>query len=131
MVFKDRRLFYVILLAGLFVIIVEFFSYLENPVSNPAALPEAGSQIVNPASSNCKENGGSVEIRENDGGQVGFCVFDDKSECEEWAFWRGNCKKGDKFCKDLCGNGICEEIVCMAAGCPCAETAQICPKDCE
>jgi hypothetical protein len=33
-------------------------------------------------------------------------------------------------CKDLCGNGKCEEIVCMAVGCPCPETATSCPKDC-
>lgn len=34
-------------------------------------------------------------------------------------------------CVDNCGNGICEEIVCMAVGCPCAETAESCPEDCE
>lgn len=35
-----------------------------------------------------------------------------------------------KGCKDLCGNGRCEEIVCMAIGCPCAESHATCPKDC-
>lgn len=34
-------------------------------------------------------------------------------------------------CKDLCGNGRCEEMVCMAIGCPCAETADSCPQDCK
>ena len=34
-------------------------------------------------------------------------------------------------CKNLCGNGKCEEIVCMAIGCPCAETAESCPQDCK
>lgn len=33
-------------------------------------------------------------------------------------------------CKDLCGNGTCQEIVCMAIGCPCAETKESCPQDC-
>ena len=33
-------------------------------------------------------------------------------------------------CKDLCGDGVCQEVVCMAIGCPCAETAQSCPQDC-
>ncbi|MGH7960514.1 MAG: hypothetical protein ACRERD_01655, partial [Candidatus Binatia bacterium] len=33
-------------------------------------------------------------------------------------------------CKDLCGDGTCQEIVCMAIGCPCAETPQSCPQDC-
>ncbi|PIU21068.1 MAG: hypothetical protein COT15_04195 [Candidatus Diapherotrites archaeon CG08_land_8_20_14_0_20_34_12] len=33
-------------------------------------------------------------------------------------------------CKDLCGDGICQEIVCQAIGCPCAETEESCPQDC-
>lgn len=35
------------------------------------------------------------------------------------------------FCKNTCGNGSCEEMVCMALGCPCAETPQTCPQDCK
>lgn len=34
-------------------------------------------------------------------------------------------------CKDLCGDGQCQEMVCMAIGCPCAETAESCPEDCD
>jgi hypothetical protein len=34
------------------------------------------------------------------------------------------------FCEDLCGDGICQEIVCMAVGCPCPETPESCPEDC-
>lgn len=37
---------------------------------------------------------------------------------------------GGKACKDLCGDGVCQEIVCMAVGCPCAESPASCPKDC-
>lgn len=33
-------------------------------------------------------------------------------------------------CKDLCGDGNCQEIVCMATGCPCSETKESCPQDC-
>jgi hypothetical protein len=39
--------------------------------------------------------------------------------------------KPKRACKDLCGNGQCEEIVCMAIGCPCAETHASCPSDCK
>ena len=35
-----------------------------------------------------------------------------------------------EVCEDLCGDGICQEIVCLGAGCPCAETAEGCPEDC-
>lgn len=35
-----------------------------------------------------------------------------------------------RACVDRCGDGQCQEIVCMAVGCPCAETHKSCPKDC-
>ena len=37
---------------------------------------------------------------------------------------------GSKGCRDLCGDGICQEITCMAIGCPCPETPETCPEDC-
>ena len=52
------------------------------------------SQLPNPASVYCEEQGGTLEIRDEAGGQVGYCVFDDGSECEEWAFMRGECSPG-------------------------------------
>lgn len=33
-------------------------------------------------------------------------------------------------CKNLCGDGICQEMVCLAIGCPCPETRESCPQDC-
>ena len=33
-------------------------------------------------------------------------------------------------CKNLCGDGTCQEIVCMAIGCPCSENKESCPQDC-
>lgn len=33
-------------------------------------------------------------------------------------------------CRNMCGDGQCQEIVCMAVGCPCAENKAICPQDC-
>lgn len=36
----------------------------------------------------------------------------------------------EKTCVDNCGDGTCAEIVCMAIGCPCAETKETCPEDC-
>jgi hypothetical protein len=35
-----------------------------------------------------------------------------------------------KLCVDQCGNGSCQEMVCMAEGCPCAESPASCPQDC-
>jgi hypothetical protein len=33
-------------------------------------------------------------------------------------------------CINKCGNGSCEEVVCMTVGCPCGETKENCPFDC-
>ena len=52
----------------------------------------------NPASVFCEENEGQLEMREDDsGGQVGYCLFEDGSECEEWAFFRGECQPGESL----------------------------------
>jgi putative hemolysin len=54
------------------------------------------SQIANPASEYCVEQGGTLDIRtETGGGEVGYCQFDDETECEEWSFYRGDCKQGE------------------------------------
>ena len=54
-----------------------------------------GAEIANPASVYCEEQGGTVEIIDTDGGQVGICVLDDGRECEEWAYYRrGACVPG-------------------------------------
>ena len=57
------------------------------------ATPEAG--MPNPASVFCEEKGYKLEIRTAaDGSQQGFCIFPDGSECDEWAFYRGECAPG-------------------------------------
>ena len=56
---------------------------------------ETDTQLANPAAVHCEEEGGKSEIRTNaDGSQDGYCIFDDGSECEQWAFLRGECKPG-------------------------------------
>jgi hypothetical protein len=34
------------------------------------------------------------------------------------------------ICKSKCGDNFCDEVVCQAEGCPCAENNKNCPKDC-
>ncbi len=54
--------------------------------------PTPKAEIANPASVYCEEHGGKLEIRtDSSGGQVGICIFSDGSECEEWAYFRGQC----------------------------------------
>ncbi len=56
---------------------------------SPTPTPQPG--IANPASVYCTERGYQLEIRNTANGQTGYCVFPDRSECEEWAFFRGQC----------------------------------------
>jgi putative hemolysin len=61
------------------------------PTPTPAPTSPA-SNMANPASVYCQQNGGTVEIRtDNTGAQAGVCRFADGSECDEWAYYRGEC----------------------------------------
>jgi putative hemolysin len=54
--------------------------------------PTPKEEIANPASVYCEEQGGSLEIRKDaSGGEIGMCIFPDGSECDEWAYFRGEC----------------------------------------
>lgn len=63
------------------------------PTPAPAATPAAG--LPNPASVFCQEKGGQLKIeRDAAGNESGMCVFSDGSQCDEWAFFRGECQPG-------------------------------------
>ena len=55
-----------------------------------ATQPTTG--LANPASVYCEEQGYTLEMRTDENGTYGVCIFPDGSECEEWAFYRGECK---------------------------------------
>jgi putative hemolysin len=52
----------------------------------------AVTNIANPASMYCEENGGRLEFRQGaTGGVAGVCVLPDGSACDEWAYFRAEC----------------------------------------
>ena len=52
-------------------------------------------QIANPASQNCIDKGGELELKQDsNGGAYGVCFFEDNRQCEEWALMRGDCPDG-------------------------------------
>jgi len=72
----------------------------------------------------------------------GVFITRDEFNSRPGAFSSSDCKREDmasedskkrdsRSCKDLCGDGECQEIVCMAVGCPCAESSASCPQDCK
>jgi putative hemolysin len=48
----------------------------------------SGTQMANPASVNCIDQGGALDIRDTPQGQIGVCLING-NECEEWALFRG------------------------------------------
>jgi putative hemolysin len=96
----------------------------------PGLIPSEPAKIANPASTYCEQKRGTLEVRDFADGQKGFCIFEDNSECEEWKFFRQECRMGENLCQNFCGDGICQAVVCLAVGCPCAENADNCLIDC-
>jgi putative hemolysin len=71
------------------------WAYYRGECSPGQASGSEGAGIANPASEYCVAQGGTLDIRTDDtGGQYGVCVFADGSECDEWAFFRGECARG-------------------------------------
>ena len=91
--------------AGLILILTGCQNTQVDSRNNAAGVrtPEAGvnqSQgkttvnLANPASVNCADKGGRLEIRKSSRGEYGVCLFEDNRQCEEWALFRGQCPVG-------------------------------------
>jgi uncharacterized protein len=60
--------------------------------------PTPEPNMPNPASVYCEQHVGKLEIvTAADGSQSGICIFPDGSKCDEWAYFRGECKPGDSL----------------------------------
>ena len=64
----------------------------EQPGTTPAVT--TSSSMANPAAVFCREKNHQYAIRRNpDGSEYGVCIFPDRAECEEWAFYQGTCNE--------------------------------------
>lgn len=72
-----------------------FFSGCAAEAQEPNGKNDT-SQLANPASVFCVEKGHTLEIRSGPGGETGFCMFKNGNECEEWAYFRGECNESGK-----------------------------------
>ena len=65
---------------------------LQGTGRPPPSFSTDGAGLPNPAAVYCQEQGYQYEIRTAaDGSQSGVCIFPDGSECDEWAYSRGEC----------------------------------------
>lgn len=69
----------------------------ENEVNCPedcSGDAKGMTEMANPASVKCLQDGADLEIRRNnEGGEIGYCIFSDGKECEEWSYFRGECNQ--------------------------------------
>lgn len=79
--------------------------YCENP-SEPKCTKtkEWNVSMANPASVYCENNWWTLEIQNQKDGQIWICNFDDWSNCEEWAFYRWECKWAPQIDKNISWN---------------------------
>lgn len=79
------------------IVLILLFLGCSQPteVVSPPIIEKTDVAIANPAEVYCEKQGYKVEVRTAaDGSQSGACVFPDGTECDEWAFFRGECKPG-------------------------------------
>ena len=60
-----------------------------SETTEPATTSEAP-QIANPASQFCIDQGGTLEMVDEQDGQVGYCNLPDGTRVEEWEYYRAN-----------------------------------------
>ncbi len=71
-----------------------------GPGTRPATPTLDKAKLANPAAAYCQDQGFRYEIRQDDqGNETGICIFDDGSECDAWAYFRGEC--GQNQAKNL------------------------------
>lgn len=64
-----------------------------TPLSTPT---ELNFNQTNPASAFCLKQGGQLVLRRDSANNVyGVCIFEDNTECDEWAYFRHECGPGD------------------------------------
>ena len=72
----------------------EEWAFYQGECGSADTTFESPPGLPNPASAYCEEQGYQLEMRTEASGTVGYCLFPDGTECEEWAFYRGDCAPG-------------------------------------
>jgi putative hemolysin len=104
------KLLLLLLLLGVLIAFGIYYNLNQEAiVNNIDKVGNGNVSIANPASTYCIENKGELEIRKDeDGGEYGVCVFGNGKECEEWAFFRGEC---DNKCFDIENKAILSSVL--------------------
>ncbi len=123
---------------GLFFVIVVLFIILIGVMVSIIRLSKSeiknnpdNVEIANPASVYCINHGGNLSIRNDENGsQYGVCTFLNKSECEEWAYFRGECNatsySGTTFDECKTDSDCVPASCCHPSSCVAKVSAPVC-----
>ncbi len=90
---KKRKKRYLVIAVIILLIVLGAIYVFQKKISE--IVFKSPNAIANPASKNCAEKGGRLEIKKRgDGGEYGVCIFNDNRQCEEWALYNGECPVG-------------------------------------
>lgn len=79
-----------------FSMVVLMGTIMSASCSSSQISPTSAPNLPNPASVYCEQNGGTLDMRQDAaGGVAGICIFPNGSECDEWAYFRSECKPAD------------------------------------
>lgn len=87
-----------LLIGAVIVMLAVGLSGCGTSKKEPANQPTAGAALANPASVYCEGLGYELELRTDDTGSYGVCIFPDGSECDEWDFIAGRCGQEHSYC---------------------------------
>jgi len=86
------------LMINLMVILLTSCTTSQPPTTVPVSTEVPQANMPNPAAAYCEQKGYRVEMRiAEDGSRAGYCVFPSGSECNEWAYFRGECGPEEQY----------------------------------
>lgn len=113
---QAKMIFFIIVLAFAWI----FFTYKNNKLSRITDFDScvaAGYRVLETYPEQCVTQDGRIFVRVIDNRNINSSPVPNTNGQVEG-------------CVDRCGDNICQEVVCLAIGCPCAETPVTCPQDC-
>ena len=66
-------------------------SLVAPPLPPQAKVDPRAARSASPATMNCIQNNGRLEIVKTPEGEKGYCVLPSGKRCDEWEMFRGNC----------------------------------------
>ncbi|MCS7144554.1 MAG: DUF333 domain-containing protein [Archaeoglobaceae archaeon] len=93
---------------GLVILVVAICGILVLKLALESESQSENLGLANPAAVYCVDLGYKYKVENTPKGQIGVCVFPDQTECDEWAFYRGEC--GQKWAKLQFEVGNCSDL---------------------